>query len=245
MYATLLIPSRFNGPAGSGNGGYCAGAMAEAFLAGSPGAVQVTLRRPPPLETPMLLTEDRTSCIAGGATVMEARSFGDEIEAVEPVSYDEAAEAETRYAGHLSHPFPGCFSCGTQRPDGLHIFPGLVDETRVATTWTPDRSLSESDAVGLPVTWAALDCTGGWACSDLDGERPLVLGRMACVVDVPPSIGEPHVVIGRRTAIEGRKNYTLATLYDSDGRVVARASHTWIAVDPSAFAPEGAAAGPA
>jgi len=235
MYAELTIPSRFNGPPSSGNGGYSAGAMAEAFLRGSSGAVQVTLRQPPPLETPMLLTEDRTSCLSGGTTVMEAKAGDEEIEIVEPVSYDEAADAMTRYLGFTSHPFPGCFACGTDRTDGLRIFPGRVDEHRVATTWTPDASLSETDAVGIPVTWAALDCSGGWASGELDVERPMVLGRMAATVDVPPRVGEPHVVVGRLLGSMGRKTYTLSTLYDSDGRIVARAGHIWIAVDPATF----------
>ncbi len=45
----LTIPPRFNGPAGVGNGGYVCGRIA-AYV---DGPATVTLRRPPPLDTPM------------------------------------------------------------------------------------------------------------------------------------------------------------------------------------------------
>src|SRR5262245_45932927 len=45
----LIIPSRFRGPSGSGNGGYVCGRVA-AYV---DGPVTVTLHRPPPLATPM------------------------------------------------------------------------------------------------------------------------------------------------------------------------------------------------
>ncbi len=233
MYGELVIPARFNGPPTSGNGGYSAGALAAA-LDETGGAVQVSLRQPPPLEVPLLLTEDRTAALHAGATVMEAKRLDDELEIVEPVPYDEAAAAMTTYLGLQGHPFPTCFACGPGRDDGLAIFPGRIDERRVASAWTPDPSLSDTEEVGIPVTWAAMDCIGGWS-SDID-QRPMVLGRMACQVDAAPRVGEPHVVVGRWLGTDGRKTYTLATMYDSDGRVTARAGHVWIEVDPAAFA---------
>jgi acyl-CoA thioesterase FadM len=54
-------------------------------------------------------------------------------------------------------------------------------------------------------------------------------------VDALPVVGEQHVVVGRRLAVDGRKTFTASTLYDSDGRVVATAEHTWITVDPATF----------
>lgn len=235
MYGEIVIPTRFNGPPSSGNGGYAAGALAEALLDGSAGVAQVTLRQPPPLDVPLLLSEDRTKAMHSGATVLEGKLIDEQIEAVEPVSYDEAAEATTRYGGFEAHPFPTCFACGPARAegDGLRIFPGMVDEHRAAAVWTPHASLSDTEEIGTRVTWAALDCISAWA-SDV-GNRPMVLGRMACAVDAAPRVGEPHVVMGRHLGADGRKNYVLATLYDSDGRIVARAGHVWIEVDPSNF----------
>ncbi|HET7690133.1 MAG TPA: hypothetical protein VFK41_07140 [Nocardioidaceae bacterium] len=235
MYGELTIQPRFNGPDSSGNGGYSAGLLAEALLDGAAGAVQVTLRKPPPLAVPMLLTEDRTSAIHHGETILEATLLEEDIEIVEPVSYDEAVAASTSYPGFESHPFPRCFACGPARKDGLGIYPGRVDARRVATPWTPDASLTDTDRVGIPVVWAALDCASGWANGELSDGRPSVLGRLAATVDVLPQVGEPHVVVGRNLGKDGRKTYTLSTVYDSDGRIVARAGAVWIEVDPSLF----------
>jgi hypothetical protein len=147
------------------------------------------------------------------------------------------------YGGLRKHPFPRCFVCGPERAegDGLRIFPGPVGEGRVASAWTPHESLAEASdlldpgvqRVSLGTTWAALDCVGGWS-TDLEG-RPAVLGQIAARVDALPVVGEPHVVVGAELAVEGRKTFTASTVYDSDGRIVARARHIWIAVDPAAF----------
>jgi predicted amidohydrolase len=119
--------------------------------------------------------------------------------------------------------------------------PAREGRTRVAAPWTPDRSLAADwheydDAARracLPSAWAALDCVGAWA-GDLT-ERWLVLGRMTAVVDDLPVLGEPHVVVGEWRGTEGRRTYTASTLEDSDGRIVGRAEHTWVAVDPARF----------
>ena len=246
----LLVPGRFNGPAVSGNGGWTAGAMAGLVhegdhAAGWP-AVTVTLRRPPPLDTPVP--------VAGGVAadddgvVATAEVTEATLDAVEEVSEAEAATARTTYAGLTTHPFPTCFACGPDRAegDGLRIFPGRVADdsggrVRVASTWTPHPSHAEDwhayvddhRRASLAVTWASLDCVGGWA-GDLV-ERPMVLGRMTARVDTLPVVGEPHVVVGGARRTEGRKTFTAATLYDSAGRVVAVAEHVWIAVDPAVF----------
>jgi len=164
---------------------------------------------------------------------------------VSPVPAEEAKAAEASYAGLVSHPFPSCFTCGVERApgDGLRIFPGLVskDPQRVAATWTPHQSVVEDyhayhddvPRASLPVTWAALDCVGGWA-GDLN-DRLMVLGRMTTQVDALPAIGEPHVVVGEKRDSQGRKTFTSSALYDASGDLVARAEHIWIAVDPAKF----------
>ena len=250
------MPRRFCGPPDSGNGGWTAGALAALDDADSPDnrcdswpAIEVSLRQPPPLDTPMQVA-DRGGVITasfGGAVVASAQRVERELPAVDRVDPARAAAAESSYPGHDFHPFPTCFACGTAREegDGLRIFPGRTgagaDGDRVAATWTPHRSLAEDwhtyvdehSRASLAVTWAALDCIGGWA-GDL-AERLMVLGRMTARVDDLPVIGEPHVVVGEGRGQEGRKTYTAATLYDADGRVVATAEHTWIAVDPAMF----------
>jgi len=186
--------------------------------------------------------------------VASSTASADLVEAVPPqVTLEQARDAETRFEGLGDHPFPTCFACGTGRAegDGLRIFPGRVADAtdvpgdeprpRVAATWTPDPSLAGDDRspegqphASVPVTWAALDCVGGWA-GDLE-ERLMVLARMTARLDSLPVVGEEHVVVGMGRGRDGRKAWTSSTLYDADGRVVGSAEHLWIAVDPAAFA---------
>lgn len=248
----LVVPRRFRGPPDSGNGGWTAGALATHLTREGPDGraaerptVEVSLRRPPPLDTVLRLSEDAgsTSARADGTVVATARRFEGTLSSIEAVSFDEARAAEPAYPGHVFHPFPSCFACGTDREegDGLRIFPGAVSQGRVAATWCPHPSLSEdwhtyvdaSARASVAATWAALDCVGGWA-GDLT-DRLMVLGRMTARVESLPVIGEEHVVVGARRGGEGRKTFTAATLYDSTGRAVATAEHVWIAVDPAAF----------
>jgi hypothetical protein len=251
---SLVVPQRFCGPRNSGNGGWSSGALAE-LVEGCPRdhtdpwpTVEVSLLLPPPLDVPLgVSAADGVTVLArdNATRVGEARILRRELATVPPVPAEEARAAEASYAGLTSHPFPTCFTCGTQREpgDGLRIFPGQVnaDPRRVAATWTPHPSVAEDyhayhddvPRASLPVTWAALDCVGGWA-SDM-AERLAVLGRMTTQVDALPAIGEEHVVVGELRDAQGRKSFTSATMYDASGALVARAEHIWIAVDPAKF----------
>ncbi|WP_297737053.1 hypothetical protein [Nocardioides sp.] len=249
----LLVPRRFRGPPDSGNGGWTAGALATHLRHASPGnrvegwpAVEVSLRRPPPLDTVLQVVEDEgttTATESDGAGVATARRVGVALTDLEPVPVDQARTAEAAYPGHTFHPFPTCFACGTAREegDGLRIFPGPVGRGGVAATWRPHPSLSEdwhtyvdaSTRASVAATWAALDCVGGWAGGLT--ERLMVLGRMTTRITTLPVIGEEHVVVGARRGAEGRKTFTAASLHDSRGHLVASAEHVWIAVDPATF----------
>jgi hypothetical protein len=235
----LLVPRRFCGPPSTGNGGWTSGALAALVGAEEPWpAITVSLLRPPPLDVAMPVTtrDGVTEAVHGEHVVARAALADADLTVVEPVSADEAREAEASYSGHAFHPFPTCFACGVGRAegDGLRIFPGQVSGDRTAATWTPDESVGDGDGrATLPVTWAALDCVGGWA-GDLE-ERLMVLATMTACIDTLPAVGEEHVVVGASRGTEGRKTWTASTLYDSDGRVVGRAEHTWVAVNPADF----------
>jgi hypothetical protein len=238
MSSSITVSQRFAGPPGSANGGYLSGRLAAHVDDSAP--VTVTLRTPPPLERPMAVEPDGSGVrlLDGEVVVAEASpgEFGHDL--VAPVDVETAEAARSSYAGLHRHPFPGCFTCGPDRDegDGLRLMPGRIAPGRTACVWVPHQSLASIDdaAVADPVfAWAALDCPGGWT-SDVDA-RPVVLGRMTALCDEPPLIGQPHVVVGRLIAQEGRKTVTATTLYDNDGRVLGRAEHTWIAVDPATF----------
>lgn len=222
------MPRRFCGPPSSGNGGYTAGALAA--LVDTP-TVSVSLLAPPPLDTlmPVEVVDGFTVASVDGAPVARAEAGTIDQPTAAPVPVEEARVAEQAFAGLASHTFPTCFACGPDRTDGLRIFPGPVDDqdglTRLAATWTPDESLRDDLS---PVTWAALDCIGGWAGGFAD--QPMLLARMTARVDALPRIGEEHVAVGLGRRTEGRKVFTAAALYDPDGRLLGRAEHLWLSV---------------
>jgi len=219
----VRIDGRYNGPAGSANGGVTCGLLAAA-LSGPvvSGAVEVTLRRPPPLERELHVADGALH--DGEALVAQAVPADVSLDVPPPVGVAAARAAQAGYAGLQAHPFPTCFVCGTQRSDGLGLRPGPVGDG-VACVWTP----YDEDQV---LVWAALDCPGGWS-TDLPG-RPMVLGRMALRLEALPAPGQPHVVQGWTTGGEGRKTRTGSALYDAAGTLLAVARATWIAVEPPA-----------
>ena len=241
MTTELALPARYNGPARSANGGFACGSLADLVPHGAGVAVEVSLRRPPPMDTAMTVEDDRLTL--GDEVVAEARVVDLRLDPVDAVPPDVAAEAMDCYPGAVNHPFPTCFACGPDRSpgDGLRIFPGPVgdDPGEVASVWVPQPSHASGAAVdglatcGSAITWAALDCVGGWS-EDLAG-RPCVLGRMTARLDASPVVGEPHVVVGRHLGRDGRKSFTASTLYDGVGRIVASARHIWLQVDPAMF----------
>jgi hypothetical protein len=233
---TLTVPARYNGPATSGNGGWTAGALSVHVAGSSPGSpVTVRLVSPPPLDTPMDVVPEADGVLlrhgsrdvamaAPGAAVATVRPLGDR----QSVPLDEAVLASAGYRGFDRHPFPGCFSCGPERAegDGLRIFPGRLDDNRVAAPW-------HAHDVDVPTVWAALDCVGGWT-SDMD-RRPMVLGQMTAEVLRLPQAGARYVVVGTAIGVEGRKTRTRSELYDVEGDLLAHADHVWIEVDPDVF----------
>jgi len=161
MTESLVIPPRFCGPPGSGNGGYVCGRIA-AYV---DGPATVTLRRPPPLATPMAVERDGGSVRIhhGPALIAEAASSpgGPALQIPGPVTTAEA-HAVAGGAPYYADPvFPDCFVCGTgRRPgDGLRIFPWPLPGRPVwAAPWTPDPSVTDADGRVRPeVVWAALD----------------------------------------------------------------------------------------
>jgi hypothetical protein len=235
---SIVIDRRFCGPSDSGNGGYACGLVA----AHVEGPAEVTLRLPPPLETPMRVEragDGSVRVLDGDVLVAEGVSRTDAlaIDVPEPVGIAEAEAAAA--ASHLhahpeEHPFPTCFVCGPQREpdDGLHILVGPVARGGVAAaTWTPASDLAGVDGVVRPeFVWAALDCSGGvgsWLADPIDG-NPFVLGRMAVTIGGPVRTGAPHAVVGWRADHEGRKVTAGSAMFTADGALVGVARATWI-----------------
>jgi hypothetical protein len=223
-----LIDPRFNGPAGSANGGYTCGLVSR--LLGD-GDAEVTLRLPPPLGRRLQVERDDRGIVvlAGEARVAEARPVELELPVPEPPSFEEGEQAAARYPGFEHHAFPTCFVCGPEREhgDGLRIFAGPLRDELVASPWVPDPSLAVDGRVAPEFVWAALDCPGAFAVG-FSARGETVLGRFAAHVDDTPAVGERCVVAGWPLGEEGRKLYAGTALYGEDGRVLGRARATWI-----------------
>ena len=214
----MIIDPRYNGPPGSGNGGYTCGLVAGLLRVA--GGAEVTLRLPPPLGRP--LRWDGSSLRDGDAVVAEGEPAELELDVPDPPSYEEAEQATPRFAGFVAHAFPTCFVCGPKRPpgDGLRIFAAPVDGV-VAAAWTPVESQPE-------LVWAALDCPGAYAL-EWDGRSDILLGRLRACVNRLPDCGERCVVIGWPLGWEGRKGYAGTAVFSADrNELLALARATWI-----------------
>jgi hypothetical protein len=214
----MIIPSRFNGPPSSANGGYACGLFSEALG----GGFEVTLLVPPPLDTQLDIVGDELR--HGDVVVARARrAVHSDDEVPEPVSLAEAEAASKRYAGFEHHAYPTCYTCGPERDDGLRIFAGPVEVRAgvVAAPWTP------GPGVRAEIVWAALDCPSGWAVDEFQREGVL-LGRMAAAIHTRPEPGEAHVVIGWRVEEEGRKRFAGSAVFTGDGGLVAHSRSTWV-----------------
>jgi hypothetical protein len=238
MTDPLVIPSRFCGPPGSGNGGYVCGRIG-AYV---DGPVTVTLRQPPPLDTPMAVerrSEDSVRVHDGPILIAEATSSpgGPPLQIPGPVSMAEARMAAGRARYYADPLFPDCFVCGTgRRPgDGLRIFPGpLAGRPLWAAPWTPDPSVAGAGQRVRPeVIWAALDCPSGIAAAEAANLGPgtaILLGRMTASLAALPLAGDQCRVIAWPVGREGRKFTAGSALVGPGGEVLAAARAVWLTV---------------
>ena len=238
MTDSMVIDSRFCGPPGSGNGGYVCGRVAACL----DGPATVTLRRPPPLATPMTVEQDGDSSVRiqhGHTLIAEATSSpGSPAPQIPgPVSMAEAHAVAGRARYYTDPVFPDCFVCGMNRPpgDGLGIFPGPVtDRPLWAAPWTPDASVAGAGGNVHPeMVWAALDCPSGIAASEAAGlgqDTAILLGQMTASVAVPPRPGDQCLVIAWPAGRDGRKLLAGSALLGPGGKVLATARAVWLTV---------------
>jgi hypothetical protein len=215
----MIIAERFNGPPGSGHGGYSAGVFSA--IVDHSGPVEVTLRRPPPLNQPLTVVGTQIHAPSGDL-VAEVAPVPPFQAMVSPVSYAQAGEASRSYPGFTQHPFPTCYVCGPARADGLRIFPAWLPDGRTAAPFVAPADVARE------TVWAALDCPGGWAVAATG--RVCVLGRIAAQITALPVDGHECVVMGETVSTQGRKALVHTTLYGHGGELLAQARATWITV---------------
>jgi hypothetical protein len=227
----VVIPGRFNGPPTSAHGGYACGTILR-LLGGS--AARVRLRQPPPLDRP--LWWDGTGLLDGGDLVAEGAPLDGgepQVEVPPPVPLEAAQIATRQFAGFDEHPFPTCFGCGPQRDDGdgLRLFAGPVEGRPVAAAqWVPHPSLLRDGKIPIEVVCASLDCPGAWSTlGDMDG-AVFVLGTMQVGVLRDVAVGEPHVAMGWRIGLDGRKLLCGSALHTATGDLAGWSHQTWIRI---------------
>lgn len=224
----IVVERRFRGPLDSGNGGYVAGRVAEYV----DGPAEVTLRLPPPLDTPLAVERidaGGVRVLHGEALVAEGVPSAVELEVPEAPTLDEARAAESRHVRFGSAGFAECYVCG-HRPEGetgLRIHVGAVAgrEPLHAAAWRVEET-------GAAIVWAAIDCPGAYAVG-AQGRGDVVLGRMAGEVLRVPASGEDCLVTSWPLGEDGRKLYAGTALFTGGGELLARARQTWILPRPS------------
>ena len=234
MTETLTIPARFNGPPGSANGGYTCGRVAQ--LVGAE-EVEVSLRTPPPLDTPLEVVRDgeRVELRDGDTLVAEGGPTELLIDVPDPVDRDTVAAAEERgrELWAADHPFPTCVVCGPEREpgDGMRIFPADISGQRMlfGAGWTPRDQDSDGNGWARPeLVWAALDCPTSAPVANFGEGPPMVLASLAARLGCAVRVGEPHTILSWALEVEGRKHRSAAALYDSDGILTCVSRALWI-----------------
>ncbi|GAA4899641.1 hypothetical protein [Ferrimonas pelagia] len=238
---TISIDARFNGPDGSGNGGYCAGRFAQAFAAETTRAVTVRLMAPPPLETALQLRRDAAQGqIWHGETQVASVAFADlSLTLPTPCTVAQACEASQGYVGFQAHPFPRCYVCGPDRAqgDGLRIFAGAVaGREMVAAPWQPYPDLAESsDRLAIEQIWAALDCPSYFGATLGEPGNPGLLGALTVQIHQRSlSVSERYLICAWPLGKERRKRFAGVALFSEAGVCLARGHSTWILLSPQA-----------
>jgi hypothetical protein len=229
---TLTIPAWFNGPPTSGNGGYTCGRVAQLLGAD---VVEVSLRAPPPLDTPLAVSRDEGSVRVtdGDTLVAEAKRSDLLLDVPDAVRAGEVAAAQEAGGERWSagHPFPTCVVCGPGREDGLGIYPAALPnrDGLFGATWTPDESLADGVGQVRPeLVWAALDCPTSAPVGNWNAGPAIVLASLTVRLGCPVQAGEPHTILSWKLGQEGRKRWGAAALYDPSGFFTCASRALWI-----------------
>lgn len=237
----VMVPDRFRGPPRSGNGGYAGGVFAALLQAPERTPVEVTLRAPVPLDTPMTVTrnDNGVDIFLADQLIAEVRQAASlELRMPNPPGFEDALSRRPESLSlqvREGSPFPGgrgmhpiCFCCGADHPDGLNVFAARMDENQVAAAWTTDqRWEDETGSIPPAYLWTALDCPGQVAYA-VEGIRTGLLGRITANIYCPAPAGEDYVVTAWRERIEGKKHFAGTAIFDRTGTLIASALSIWI-----------------
>ena len=236
----ITIGSWFQGPTGSGQGGWTAQRFAERL----DGPATFAIKAPVPLDTELTVVADdggrRLLADQSGeepAIVMTAEPWVPRFPTTAAVSIEDAAEARARFDSLVDeHPVPFCFSCGTQQ-DSMRVHAGPLDDDhhgRFATDWrVPDWAVSDDGRLDEGALWAALDCTAAWYVGYSRKPRLALTVQYAVEVLEPLKPGATYALVGwsgdHDPDWDGRKRHGASAAFAADGTCVARSVSFWIA----------------
>ncbi len=191
------------------------------------------LKQPPPLDRDLLLLSSEGGWqLKDDDTVIATAAAGNTDIALRPApSHSDVQHAPERFVSVDDHILPECFVCGPKRSpgDGLCLFTGPVDESMVASYWTPTPDLAGPDGnVRQEFIWAALDCPSYFGLRRTD--LLCLLGRMSAHIDGPIKASQRYRVAGWRTGGTGRKHLGAAAIYDDSGTALAWSDTLWVDV---------------
>lgn len=228
MSESILIPRQFNGPPGSGHGGYVSGTIAELI----DGPAEVTLRSPPPLDRELRVERVPDGLAVWDGEILVARARPAALDLDVPPIPDVAAVAgaEARFFEFKKDDFHQCFACGARRAEGegLRLRSGPIEGSDVvAARWTPHANFADDKGRIRPrILWSALDCPGAWAVVR-DTGVVMYLGRLTAEADADLRPGTPCTVVAWPLGGEGRKAFAGTAIYDDTGMLRGRALAIW------------------
>ena len=227
----VVIPSRFNGPPRSGHGGYSCGCAAA--LVDAP-AVEVTLRRPPPLERPLDVRRDGDAVALHDGDELVATARPAELEVDGPPAARARRRGRRRRALRVARRAirsRRCFGCGPARDpaDALCLYTGPVGDGRFAVPWTPAPWTAatawwlRSSRGRRSTARAPRRSTAGSRARSCSGGSP---SRSRA----PIAVGEPHVIQSWPEGEDGRKRFSAVALFTADGERRACGRGVWFEV---------------
>ena len=235
---TVRVGGWFQGPTGSGQGGWTAHRFTERLAQ----PVTTAMRAPVPLETELAIVNghDRWLLVDDTGddpvTVMEARPWDPAFADTAPVPVADAKAARARFSDFVAeHPVPYCFSCGVQH-DSMQVHAGPLGDGRFATDWRPPEwAVFESGAVDAGVLWAALDCAAAWYVAYSRDQRSPVTAQYAVEIVQPLDADTTYSLVswsgGHPAEWDGRKRHAASAAFAPDGTCVARSASFWIALN--------------
>lgn len=243
MTTIIRVPQRFQGPTGSGQGGWTGYRLAEHM--GHPATVAI--RAPIPLDTDLVIVapDNNGGPMAdpwrltdpAGVTILEATAWEPDCPHTDPVTVADAEAAHRRFPhSEEQHPVPHCFVCGIQ-PGTMAVRSGPLGDGRFATPWTPPRWTADTDGtVDRAFVWSALDCTAAMFVGCEGGIRSSVTAQLAVEVLAPLFAEQTYALVAwngnwAAGSWDGRKRGAASAAFDADGNCVARSTSFWIALE--------------